>query len=379
MNISRVGFLSVGLVLSACGEQQPAPTTFSTTLSLSGIDSAEIEVSDSTHHIYFSGFLNKTATLNNLPANEYFTIKRQKINGYKNSGDQYFGANLDRGVVNIVIQYDYAYNPYQVSGNIEGLENFSGTLLINDSSDLTFGKSNIINGYVDLKLTNIAPPQADLVNRFSDTCAEDTTSPLTATFRSMRVLDINGTLVGVVKERLMDQSRFNPESQVVRFYSDNAYSWYGYCNIFLVNSTNSINASKGWNALFMQFNGSDYQFDIIPEDQKTKLVFIPLKAKKLSLWFDIPSISFIYGSRDTKQLNAYTQYEGYYIGYVDLSTDIPGLNVSPSRIILSGQNRNNKLNFTYTGDKKISNIFHLYAKDDKGQVLSTVTGNLSVQ
>lgn len=84
----------------------------------------------------------------------------------------------------------------------------------------------------------------------------------------MRVLDANGVLKGIVKERLIDQSKFNPESQVVRLYSNNIYSWQGFCYLFPLDTAGIIYAEKGWNALFMQFNDSNYQFDTMLETEK---------------------------------------------------------------------------------------------------------------
>lgn len=91
------------------------------------------------------------------------------------------------------------------------------------------------------------------------------------------------------------------------------------------------------------------------------------------------SIAFTYGTNELQQLNSYIQHEGYYVGYVNLSTDIAGLQVTPTHILLSGQNRFNNLTFNYNGDKKISSIFQVYMKDDKGNILSAASGNLSVK
>ena len=228
----------------------------------------------------------------------------------------------------------------KVSGLVVGTDFALDSMYIGSTRSTFFGEILLPKNTAGTALGTLTPGSADLVTgQFVDGCTGTNSNPAARTlFNTLyTAYGTQGDLLGQVYEAVVGGAdRGLPEPMVARLYADSAFSFKGSCNIklsdgsVLVQSVD-INVAKGWNALVQSGTGLQSSLKNASADDQVTLTFLGIEPEvAVVIEADPVSIS----TDQPVTVTAKLIQVGGYSGTVNLTTEFPGLSISPSSFTL---------------------------------------------
>lgn len=287
-------------------------------------------------------------------------------------------------------------NVNKISGAVSGTTFVLGNAYLGSVNSNFFGKTVLTNNAVNFDLSKLMPGGIDTpTGEFVEGCAGTHSNPAVRTLSSssLSVYSPQGDFLGEITETVTgggDASLVKP--RIIRLYAEQPFTFKGTCSFktpsgTTINETVNVTASQGWNAIVVSGSGTQYDLKNAAADDKVQLTFVGA-TQAVGIFPDADSIVFS-DDADVSVPVSFIQVGGY-TGTVTLSTDYPGLSVTPASVTLpalpkiSGQTLGKQsvdtvLKFKYSGTDNPSNkTFNLLAKDASGQLVGSKSLTLNV-
>ncbi len=354
---------TLAVALAACGDTSPpgggtgnGGTAGSTTVDLNivvaGVPAAPVKVVNEGGETKLNETVIGNKTLTGLPKGKY-TVSGGAVTNFVSPVSSV--ADLSGGNGTVTLNYTAAVGQALELNKIKGTINDAvakgnklGVLLQDDVlASATIG----VDGNVSLAL--ITPPANEmfpLLPGIGSNCTYTGSGAATAgkTFfaSDLVVYSSQGELIGNVTESPVGGS---PTAILTHVYADSAQSYQG--TVRCVTSQGSfsdqlnVQLAAGWNALIIdQDSGGNFTVNMAPTQTRVQLVLDRL-APAVTIVPDTSSIALKPGGSATVNVTIYQ--DGGISGKVDLSTDLPGVTVSPASVVLPvlGTQRVSRHNF----------------------------------
>ena len=337
-------------VLTACPQNpppivEPLPSaTANLSVAVQGVPSAPVTVKNSAGAVAFSETVTGSKTFSSLPRDKY-TVSGAAVNGYSTPVD--VTADLTAGDGSATLSYTAQPGTALTAGSIQGTlsdplvkGNLISAYILSSSGSLTnLAKTAIgADGSVNLALPDVAASQ---LTRFLPAPGSSCSYAGTGAGSALRATQLDTVVAVTAQGDVLGDVLGVPvggtsTALLTHLYADSAQSFQGTvsCPASTPPVSYALNLQfvQGWNSVIIDVDAKgNFTLTSTPAGTRVNLVF-KRAASAVNLYLDTQNIALKAGGSQT--VNASFQQIGGISGAIDLSTDVPGVTISPASVTL---------------------------------------------